>query len=226
MELLHESTVQLIDYMGGDAQVVNSARVSFADDIDLAAQVAAFGDDERGLIRFLMENRHGTPFESTVMTFRIKTPIFVAREWVRHRIASYNEMSGRYTELPCEFFMPAQARSQTGKPGSYRFTVMELPDTLRMQGEMKYCYERCWEGYQRMLKCGIAKEQARMVLPVGIFTQFYWTVNARSLMNFLELRMAPNAMLEIRECAEEVHSAFHLVARVTCEHFDTYGKAP
>lgn len=223
MQVESESTVELIEYMGGDKAVVNSARVSFG----VVHDVMDYLDEgEPELIRFLMRNRHGTPFESTVLTFRVKTPIFVAREWFRHRIGSFNEMSGRYKELPGEFFMHARARTQEGKPGSYRFEDAGDAKTGLMHANVDLAYSTAWDIYQLLLSEGIAKEQARAVLPVGIMTQFYWTVNARSLMNFLELRLAPNAMEEIRDAAQVVRRHFRFVAPVTAEAFDDCGKAP
>lgn len=218
MEFLNESTIELVDCMGGDHSVVNSARVSFGVTPDRAA-VDKLNKAERLLIKFLMKNRHGTPFESSVFTFRIETPIFVAREWFRHRIGSFNEMSARYKELPPRFFVANTARSQTGKPGSYKFEPMGPHFDTILRANLEGVYREAWESYQRMLEFGIAKEQARCVLPVGIMTQFYWTVNARSLMNFLSLRMDTHAMLEIREAATLIGGIFDLCMPHTAAAF-------
>lgn len=224
MDLLSKSVVELVDHMGGDGAVINSARVSFAADNTLTEEYSLTDNDAK-LIEFLMRKRHGTPFESTVLTFRIKTPIAVMREWIRHRIGSFNEMSARYKEMPNEFFLPENARIQHGKPG--RYTYEDAPViTPHLQRILTGSYESAMGAYQSLLSQGVAKEQARLVLPVGIMTQFYWTVNGRSLMNFLELRMAPNAMQEIREAAGQVHDLFATVAPVTVAAFDAYGKAP
>ena len=221
MEFTSKSIVELVDHMGGDTAVINSARVSFA--AEHKEEALTMGDEK--LIAFLMRKRHGTPFESTVLTFRIKTPIFVMREWIRHRIGSFNEMSARYKEMPNEFFLPETARSQHGKPG--RYTYEDNPElTLGLQAALITSYEQAMEVYYSLLEQGVAKEQARLVLPVGIMTQFYWTVNGRSIMNFLELRQAPSAMKEIRDAAEQVHDLFVSVAPITVAAFDEYGKAP
>ena len=212
-EFVSTSTVQLVDFMGGDLAVVNSARVSFA-----AEHQKTLEEKDVGLIGFLMRNKHGTPFESTVFTFRIECPIFVAREWFRHRIGSFNEMSGRYKKLPPRFFLPEVCRSQVGKPGAYTF--QDHPEsTFTLHQHLVKSYKFAWAAYEEMLDNGVAKEQARLVLPVGIMTQFYWTVNARSLMNFLALRLSEHAMQEIRECALEVWSAFGNVMPHTCHAF-------
>lgn len=205
VEFVNDSTVGLVAHMGGDYMVCNSARISFEKDGLSPANVLTTAD--RGLIGFLMKNRHGTPFESTVFTFRIETPIFVAREWFRHRIGSFNEMSGRYTVLPMRFYLPDKARSQTGKPGAYKFEEQAHLTPL-VHELLKSTYEDAALTYNGMLAGGIAKEQARLCLPTAIMTQFYWTVNARSLMNFLSLRLDTHAMKEIQDAALKVWDQF------------------
>lgn len=145
---------------------------------------------DKGLINMLMRDRHGSPFEHVGLTVYVKAPIFVFREWHRHRIASYNEMSGRYTKLNPEFYVPAADRPlvQVGKPGAYTFE----PGTEEMlkltHDEIKSVAESAWASYERMLETGIAKEVARAVLPVTTYSQMYCTMNLRALMNFLALR--------------------------------------
>lgn len=214
--------IEVVDFMGGDLQVVNSARISFA------KQIAELGDGDRRLIDFLMRHRHGTPFESSCFTFHVKCPIVVAREWMRHRIGSFNEVSGRYVELEREFYVPPRdaVREQRGKPGAY--TYERVADDTTAEGVrtmIQSAYDSCWATYRTLLGAGIAKEQARLVLPVGIYTQFYWTVNARSLMNFLSLRMAPNAMREIRDFARSAYKAFRFNMPETAEAFELNGRA-
>jgi thymidylate synthase (FAD) len=217
IEFVGDSTVQLVDFMGGDLAVVNAARVSFA-----AEHQTEMHDQDFGLINFLMKNRHGTPFESTVFTFRMETPIFVAREWFRHRIGSFNEMSGRYKELPPRFYLPEKARVQTGKPGAYVYEDAPHLD-FALHDELKTAYNYAWQTYQALLQNGVAKEQARLVLPVAIMTQFYWIVNARSLMNFLNLRLSQHAMKEIRDCALKVWDHFVTVMPHTGHCFTENG---
>lgn len=205
VEFANDSTVQKVAVMGGDYMVCNSARISFAN--DGVAHDDVLTDADKGLIGFLMKNKHGTPFESTVFTFRVETPIFVAREWFRHRIGSFNEMSGRYTKLPMRFYLPDEARSQKGKPGAYNFEEQTHLTPL-VHESLKQIYTRSAYLYDEMLQAGVAKEQARLCLPTAIMTQFYWTVNARSLMNFLSLRMDTHAMKEIRDAALKVWDEF------------------
>jgi thymidylate synthase (FAD) len=202
VEFRSKGSVSLQDYMGDDCTIVNAARVSFARNGPLEV-----GDAERGLIRFLLENRHGTPFEHVTFTFLVECPIFVAREWFRHRIGSFNEVSGRYSELAPVFWVPDTPRAQRGKAGAYHFAPIDDPEVrARTFITLKALYGLAWQAYEAILSDGVAKEVARTVLPVGTFTRFYWTVNLRSLFNFLSLRNAPQAQAEIRELAQDVET--------------------
>jgi thymidylate synthase (FAD) len=145
-----------------------------------------------------------TPFEHNSFRFHIRAPIFVAREWFRHRVGSFNEFSMRYAKATDEFYVPEpdDVRTQVGKPGSYSFEEVspEVAETTRE--ELKAVYESAYQTYERLVGLGVARELARCVLPVGAYTEFYWTVNARALMNFLSLRASENAQREIRRYAE------------------------
>lgn len=202
--VLDKGFVRLDGVLADDISVVNGARVSFAKHID------EMGDSDHKLIHFLMRERHGSPFEHNCFRFHIKAPIFVAREWFRHRIGSFNEWSGRYSKLESDFYIPAthDVRTQEGKPGAYSFVPVEESLAESTQDFVRTAYERAWADYEEMLDNGIAKELARMVLPVGIYTQWIWTVNARSLMNFLSLRNSEFALHEIREYAKVVEEVF------------------
>lgn len=209
--------VRLDDAMADDLSVVNSARVSLAKKSDYEYVGTGTGEslkllkeDDQGLIRYLMKNRHGTPFEHNAFRFHIKAPLFVFREWQRHRIASYNEWSGRYSELKPEFYIPSREhwRTQVGKPGSYSFEPVLDEVYYANEPVLKMSYDYAWQAYKKLLNEGVAKELARLVLPVAIYSEMYWTVNARSLMNFLSLRNEDSAMLEIREYAKVVENLF------------------
>lgn len=212
--------VRLDSCMADDLSVVNSARVSFA------KQSQELDDAGIGLIGFLMRERHGTPFEHNSFRFHIKCPVFVAREWFRHRIGSFNEFSARYSEVGDEFYLPEteNVRTQVGKPGSYSFDEMEETDASAAKAIMQTSMERSYSAYKSLLKMGVAKELARTVLPVGMYTEFYWTVNARALMNFLSLRTAMTAQLEIREYANDVEKIFAEQMPVTVMWWRKYGK--
>jgi thymidylate synthase (FAD) len=212
--------VRLDEAMASDLSVVNSARVSFAvrkEDMD---------DRDKGLIRFLMRDRHGTPFEHNSFRFHIRTPIFVAREWFRHRVGSFNEESARYHKLNNDFYIPAPeaVRSQAGKPGAYFFEPVgeELADETR--ATFARVYGELFEEYESLLEKGVAKELARALLPFGIYTQFYWTLNARSLMNFLSLRNAETAQYEIRVYAQAIERFFAEQMPITHECFVEFGR--
>lgn len=183
MEFRSDMTVELIDSMGGDESVVRSARVSSGSSSDDASR-------DVGLINYLMRDRHGSPFEHAVFTFRIEAPIFVFREFQRHRMASYNEESGRYKELEPVFYVPDANRAliQKGKPGAYRFYSGSDEQYVLTREQIEMTAEDGYERYQWMLGAGIAREVARMCLPLNIYSSMYVTMNARSLMNFLSLR--------------------------------------
>lgn len=196
--------VHLDDCMADDMSVVNSARVSFGKASE------GLNDADIGLIRFLMRERHGTPFEHNTFRFHVRCPIFVAREWFRHRIGSFNEFSGRYAEMPNMAYQPAaeDLRTQVGKPGSYTFEPISETIGSEVSTIIDSAYKAAWDAYEKLLSLGLAKELSRSVLPLGSYTEFYWTVNARSLMNFLSLRTADTALREIRDYAVEIERHF------------------
>ncbi|MGZ4387791.1 MAG: FAD-dependent thymidylate synthase [Gaiellaceae bacterium] len=198
--VLDHGFVRLDDAMASDLSVVNAARVSFA------RRKEEMDDSDAGLIRFLMRDRHGTPFEHNAFRFHVRCPIFVAREWFRHRIGSFNEFSMRYAKATDEFYVPAveDVRSQVGKPGAYTFEPVDPELAERTREELTAVYEAAYATYARLVEQGVAREVARCVLPVGAYTEFYWTVNARALMNFVSLRAAETAQREIRFYAEAV----------------------
>lgn len=221
-DVLDHGEVELLDVMGNDVAVVNAAKVSFA------AQVKEMDEASIGLINFLMKNKHATPFEHVIFKFRIKAPIFVTREWMRHRWSSFNEMSMRYHVPPViDYYIPAydKVRKQVGKPGSYSFEEIEdkqVKNTFYslMQNSIDYADE----AYRAMLEMGIAKEIARSVLPVAQYTEFIWTVNARSLINFLSLRNEEAAQYEIREFAGVIETLFAYALPFTHMAFTKNGR--
>lgn len=210
--------------MADDLSVVNSARVSFhkrSDEIDMATD----GPD-KGLINFLMKNRHGTPFEHNSFRFHVCAPIFVFREWHRHRIASINEWSARYSKLEPRFYIPRgeNVRSQVGKPGSYTFEPVNPTLAKGFSQELEDHCLAAFQTYEEALEAGVAKELARLFLPVNIYSEMYWTVNARSLMNFLSLRNHSAAMFEIRQYAEALEVVFSQKMPLTWDAFMTNGR--
>jgi thymidylate synthase (FAD) len=176
----HKSALELLGYVGSDLTVVNAARVSYA------KESAEFSDQDARLIRYLMRNKHGTPFEHVVYQFRVRAPLFVVHQWERHRMASYNEESGRYVELRGDFYIA----EDTWAAEERRYTAA------------------AFAFYRHMLANGAEKERARSVLPSSLYKEFWWTVNARSLMNFLELRTDEHAQREIRLYAQALEEMF------------------
>ena len=220
LKVFEHGFVRLDSAMADDLSVVNSARVSFAvrkEDMD---------DRDRGLIRFLMRDRHGTPFEHNSFRFHIRTPIFVAREWFRHRIGSFNEESARYHKLADDFYVPdpEAVRGQVGKPGSYTFEPVDENLAHETIDSMRRIYKELYAEYLNLIERGVAKELARAVLPFGIFTQFYWTINARALMNFISLRNSEFAQYEIRVYADAVEQLFAQQMPITHECFVEFGR--
>ena len=182
-------TVELVKHSAADSDVLFAARVSTQGERSLASATAD-ASESGGLIRFLMRERHGSPFEHSVMTFYVQAPIFVWREHMRHRVVSYNEESGRYRVLDPVFYVPGPDRNlvQVGKAGAYDFVPgTEEQHALTVEASEQAC-RQAYAEYQRMLAAGVAREVARTVLPVSIYSSAYVTLNARALMNFLSLR--------------------------------------
>jgi thymidylate synthase (FAD) len=211
-DVIPENTIELLDHgfarldgaMADDLSVVNGARVSFA------RRKTEMDDSDAGLIRFLMRDRHGSPFEHNAFRFHVRCPIFVAREWFRHRIGSFNEFSMRYAKATDDFYVPEpeDVRTQVGKPGNYTFEPVDDELAEETRRELEALYEQAYATYARLVEKGVARELARSVMPVGAYTQYYWTVNARALMNFVSLRNSEFAQLEIRRYAEAVEAFF------------------
>src|SRR5213596_2966155 len=218
--VLDHGFVRLDDAMASDLSVVNGARVSFA------RHKAEMDESDEGLIRFLMRDRHGTPFEHNSFRFHIRCPIFVAREWMRHRVGSFNEFSLRYARATDDFYLPAaeDVRSQVGKPGAYSFEPVDEELAERTREELREVYEHAFETYERLVEAGVTRELARSVMPVGAYTEFFWTVNARALMNFVSLRAADTAQREIRHYATAVEQFFAQKMPVTHAAFVAAGR--
>ena len=206
--------------MADDLSVVNGARVSFA------KHKTEMDDSDAGLIRFLLRERHGTPFEHNAFRFHIRAPIFVAREWFRHRVGSFNEFSMRYARATDDFYVPAleDVRTQVGKPGAYSFEPVPEDVAETTREELQQVYETAYVAYEKLVELGVARELARAALPVGAYTEFYWTVNARALMNFLSLRNAETAQREIRRYAEACERFLAERMPVTYEAFVAAGR--
>jgi thymidylate synthase (FAD) len=183
-EFSSDVKVDLIDHMGSEASIVAAARVS-----TLGSKAAP--EESAGLLAYLYNNGHASPFEHCVLTFRVEAPIFVTREMLRHRLSSFNESSGRYMELEGKFYVPAadRALAQVGKVGKYEFVQGTLAQQAQMVFSVSNASKFAWYEYREMLDAGIAREVARMVLPVNTYSTIYYTANLRSMLNFLSLRV-------------------------------------
>jgi len=225
-------TVELVKASANDADVIWAARVSTAGEQSLE-EISADPSRSAGLINYLARERHGSPFEHTSMTFFVSAPIFVFREFMRHRIASYNEESGRYRELNPVFYIPSKERKlvQTGKTGHYVF-VDGTPDQYEVTvAAMKSTYVLAYENYQKILAAGVAREVARAVLPVALYSSMYVTMNARALMNFLSLRTTREGshfpsypQREIEMVAEKMEEHFARLMPLTYAAFEKSGR--
>lgn len=226
-DLLNHGSVLLMDHMAGDGKVVGAARVSTGKGPEY---VSKGPEADEKLIRYLMAHGHGTPFEHAVFQFYVKAPIFVVREWQRHRIASYNEQSGRYAEFMPEFYVPDHIRvpDPANKQGAIRYVQPDDDpiggwDAL-MVSDIEDGADDAYGRYLRLLDQGVAREMARIVLPLSLYTSFWFTVNARSLMNFLALRNQSAAQYEIRVYAEAIEAMFAEVMPLTYAAFVDSGR--
>ncbi len=194
MEVLNKGYVELLETMGGDEAVIRNARRCWRSE--------SKGEEaDRKLIRHLLREGHKSPFEAMVFTFDVKAPIFVARQWFRHRIASYNEESLRYCTALREYYVPAS------------LSPMQHEQWITHQ-------EAAFDFYESLVADGMPKEQARSILPMGIYSRYYWTVNGSSLMNFLQLRLDKHAQWEIRQYARAIHQQVQAVAPICFGEFE------
>jgi thymidylate synthase (FAD) len=227
--VLDHGFVRVIDYMGDDAAIVQAARVSYGKG---TKQIS----NDRGLIRYLMRHRHTTPFEMCEIKFHVKLPVFVARQWIRHRTANVNEYSARYSILDREFYIPApeQLAAQSVANRQGRGEVLEGEEAARVLQLLRDDAALCYAHYEEMLnedaegnprdpeRPGLARELARMNLPLNIYTQWYWKVDLHNLLHFLSLRADPHAQYEIRVYAEAMLDMVRRWLPIACEAFEDY----
>jgi thymidylate synthase (FAD) len=225
-------TVELIRGAASDADVVFAARVSTQGEGSRAA-VGADAEKSAGLINYLMRDRHGSPFEHNSFTFYVEAPIFVFREFMRHRVNSYNEESGRYRQLRPVFYVPGPERNlvQQGRPGKYEFVPGTDEQHALVTEQVQEASTQAYRAYLEMLEAGVAREVARSVLPVGLFSSMYVTLNARSLMGFLSLRTKhPEATFpsfpqrEIEMVAEQMEEHLRSLMPLTWDAFQKNGR--
>ncbi|WP_018632339.1 FAD-dependent thymidylate synthase [Neomegalonema perideroedes] len=221
--VLDHGFVRVVDYMGDDAAVVQAARVSYG------AGTKTLRDDA-GLIRYLMRHRHSTPFEMCEIKLHVKLPIFVARQWIRHRTANVNEISARYSVLDKEYYLPAPEHlaAQSRKNRQGRGDVLEGAEAAEALRVLREDAERNFSNYEHLLaegdesRQGLARELARMNLPLNAYTQWYWKTDLYNLLHFLSLRADPHAQYEIRAYAEAILGLVRLWTPVAAQAFEDY----
>ncbi len=218
LEVLDHGFVRLVDYLGGDARIVQSARVSYGAGTRTVREDAA-------LIDYLLRHAHTSPFEQVVLTFHLKMPIFVARQWLRHRTARANEISGRYSVLPGEFYLPEpdqlRPQSTANKQGRGDEAVpAELQE--RVLGLLQREQAARYAEYEELLDEGLARELARIHLPLSLYTEMYWQIDLHNLMHFLRLRMDDHAQYEIRVYGEALARCARAVAPLAYQAFEEH----
>jgi len=204
-KVLDHGYVDLTRFSGGDIDVIKVARTSFNRDMETSSEKS-----DKALISYLMTKGHGTPFEQSTFQILVRCPILVARQWIRHRMCSYNEVSARYTTVSDEFYIPGSPRLTIDENEQGNLDPIEL---------ITDAIDSAHSTYKQLLEMGVHREVARCVLPLSMYTKFYWHVNARSLMNFLQLRLHTHAQWEIRQYAAAVLSIFEENMPQTAEAF-------
>ena len=217
-KVLNKGFVRLVDYLGSDERIVQSARVSYG------KGTKSYREDKK-LISYLLRNDHTSPFEQVVFTFHIKLPIFIARQWLRHRTARVNEISGRYSVMNEEFYLPEAdviaLQSEDNKQGRKPEPVDEQT-AERALLILEQTYANIYREYKKLLDMGIARELSRIVLPLGLFTEMYWQIDLHNLFHFLKLRMDEHAQKEIRDYAGVLFKIASAVCPLACEAFRDY----
>ena len=216
--VLDHGFVRLVDYLGSDQRIVQSARVSYG------AGTKTYRQD-KGLINYLLRNDHTSPFEQVVFTFHLKMPIFVARQWVRHRTGRMNEISGRYSVMKEECYVPDSEhialQSEDNKQGRKNEPVSAV-EAEEVKAALEKAYASSFEAYDGLLEKGIARELSRVALPLALYTEFYWQMDLHNLFHFLELRLDAHAQYEIRVYAEVILEIVRKVCPMAAEAFENY----
>ena len=213
--VLDKGFVRLVDYFGGDQRIVQSARVSYGEGTKSVSQDGA-------LIDYLLRHQHTSPFEQVVMTFHVKMPIFVARQWVRHRTGRMNEVSGRYSIMKDEFYVPAEdnvsPQSTDNKQGRAS-EALDKETADKIIAQLEEGQKAAYESYNELIDSGLAREIARINLPLSLYTEFYWEMDLHNLFHFLKLRLDSHAQYEIRVYAEVILEMCRKVAPMATESF-------
>ena len=229
VKILDHGFVRVIDYMGNDSAIVQAARVSYGRGTKSVSE-------DQGLINYLMRHHHNTPFEMCVIKFHIKLPIFVARQWIRHRTASVNEYSARYSIMGSDYYLPepAQLQAQSSNNRQGRAGELSPADADKITAILRQDSDHAYDDYQKLLnedaagnvidpnQQGLSRELARMVLPLNYYTEWYWSCNLHNLLHFLQLRLDSHAQYEIRVYAEAIYDILKKWVPLTAAAFEQY----
>ena len=215
VQVLDSGSVELIDWMGDDSDIVKAARIS------TGASVKSQEEDAR-LIDYLVEHEHTSPFEMCEIKLKLSMPIFIARQWMRHRMASINEYSGRYSEMKDEFYVPKEFRTQStsNHQGSDGKVSQELSGIL--QNKTMELYRDSFVQYQSMIDHGVSREMSRIILPLSTYTSFFWKIDLHNLLKFIRLRIDPTAQEEIRVYADELWKIVKMWVPLTAKSFENH----
>lgn len=215
IKVLDKGFVRLVDYLGGDQRIVQSARVSYGSGTKTTRE-------DKDLINYLMRNAHTSPFEQVILTFHCKMPVFVARQWVRHRTARLNEISGRYSVMKDEFYIPEEnqirIQSESNKQG--RGDLLDKEKASEIINSMSKSQSETYKTYKEYLDMGAARELARINLPLSLYTEWYWQIDLHNLFHFIKLRLDNHAQYEIRVYAEVLAQCAKAVAPMAYEAFE------
>lgn len=217
LKVLDKGFVRLVDYMGGDQRIVQSARVSYGEGTKTVRQ-------DRALIHYLIKHWHTSPFEQVQLTFHCKMPIFIARQWIRHRTARLNEISGRYSIMKDEFYVPepAQVSFQSTNNKQGRSDSLPLDEAMAIIAQMEQEQKDAYADYTGLIDKGVARELARTNLPLSLYTEWYWQIDLHNLFHFIRLRIDPHAQYEIRVYAEALAKCAKAVAPFAYEAFEEH----
>jgi len=219
IKVLDKGFIRLVDYYGSDARVVQAARVSYGEGTKTLRE-------DKQLINYLWMNEHSSPFEQVVFTFHCKLPIFVARQWIRHRTARINEISGRYSIMKNEFYVPEisniMLQSKNNKQGRSHEEEISKELKEKILNIFINSYENSANAYTKVIDDNIARELARICLPLSLYTEWYWQIDLKNLLHFLKLRMDKHAQFEIREYANKIAQVVELVCPLSYDAFKSY----
>jgi thymidylate synthase (FAD) len=215
VQVLDCGSIEVVDWMGDDSDIVKAARIS------TGSSTKTTQEDER-LIDYLVEHAHTSPFEMCEIKLKLSMPIFIARQWMRHRMASINEYSGRYSEMNDEFYIPKQFRLQSKSNHQGSDGILDSESNEKFQNQLSLNFQQTFSEYQSMLEKGVSREMSRIILPLSTYTSFFWKIDLHNLLKFLQLRMDPTAQEEIQVYAKEIWKIVQMWVPATAASFERH----